>query len=160
MIRLRSYFSKIISVILAVVICFNLMITASYAGMESYTETALDSISDSTEYKEEAEADMLAQSTGKSEGAGNWYIATKEDGLPWNFFHTAVQIKITNEYNLINKDILRKEFPIALKYTDGESKGQLTGKTGRADIYLKQDEKIYIYGKLNHIHTKFPQIVN
>lgn len=159
MIRLRSYFSKFISVILAVVISFNYMMTPSYAEAESQTEEILDPISEILEQKEEVEADILAQSTGKSTGAGNWYVATKVDGLPYNHFHNAVQKKITYEYNLINVNKLHSEFPIALKYTDGASKGKLTGKCGRADIYLEKKMK-FIYGKLNHIHIMFLQIVN
>ena len=62
------------------------MITPSYAEADSQTEEILDPISETLEQGKDIATDKYAQSTGKSEGAGNWFIATRVDGLPWNQF--------------------------------------------------------------------------
>ncbi len=140
MINLKSCFSKFVSIILAFVISFNLMITPSYADVGAQIDAYKEFVKNPGEYTQEAMSDMMAK-----ESAGDWGQAVFWDFLPWNFFHNEVQNKIISEYKSSYGDALRKEKIIDLKYTDGQSKGHLTGKNGRADLYLKEGNKVYIW---------------
>jgi len=51
--------------------------------------------------------------------AGDWYTATKVDGVAWNFFHNAVQTDARRNY----RELVNEELPIIYE----------NGKRGRAD---------------------------
>lgn len=78
----RMMIKKIIATILTVVILITgIPIAPVFAASEEGEDTFWYEVQDAVEETIEAIKDSYSH-----ESAGNWYLATKYDRLPWNFF--------------------------------------------------------------------------
>lgn len=92
----------------------------SYAESMDYVQEAFENITNCREEIDEARYDSC-----DTKSTNDWDTATKEDHLPWNFFHICVQLKICE----LDKKIKKEK---RIFYNDG--------LYGSADLYYENTE--------------------
>ena len=130
----RRLINRIIAVILTVAVFVTAIpVTTTYAATEDVKRNVLDSVESElrhlVEEFKEVESDKASPIS-----AGKWNEALG-DGLAWNYFHNEVQKEIARNYGL---EIEKKMY-----YKD--ENGELTGKYGKADLYIQDGDVSYIW---------------
>ncbi|MDE6210209.1 MAG: hypothetical protein K2M73_11135 [Lachnospiraceae bacterium] len=137
--RKNTTITRFIAYLLTLAISISsINVTSVFAEAEEndIVKDLTEEINDYMEETEEAIEDSASLVT-----AGNWYVAIKIDHLSWNAFHNRVQEAICEEYENKSEEVGR-ELEIIYGKNNKES---LRGKKGRADIYMKARDAIYLW---------------
>ena len=141
--KLKQMTRRIIAVVLSISMLLTVLPTNCsivFAESENSSKTILASLSDEISSMGEASAEAFADSTAEaSVRAGDWRTAIYKDHLAWNRFHIEVQKDIFSRY-MSSKEIYLE---YSIKFVDDN--GEKTGKTGRADIAITEDEGTYLW---------------
>ncbi len=145
--KLKRNFQRWLSILLAVAVSLSSVMPTPVYAAEGNGNDVTSSIQSSIEHEMEKEAEGRAdaKSPDSRTKANDWNKARYKDNLAWNYFHNRVQENIR-----ANIDGIKTEEPIGLRaYNKDTQEYELTGKKGRADLYLEEgkgdDKKIYIW---------------
>ena len=144
MLHKKNWMRKI-SLMLILTLIFTMLSPIQLKAMENIeTDDLVDCFVSQTEATIEAQLDAK-----DPKSTNNWYVATKIDHLPWNYFHIKVQKAIQDKYESSN--IGQKELEIIYKFSQEDQEkglgiaGEPNGKKGRADLSWTKGKTTYIW---------------
>ena len=136
--KISSKINRLISFMLVIMMLFtSVPIQDIFAAekddyLEELQAMAVDAIATGVEETVESATEVVLDAI-MPDSAGKWGTAIFGDGLPWNFFHNQVQQHIREKCK--DKGFRKKELTIK----------RLSGKMGRADLYVIKNKKNYLW---------------